>query len=56
MFEITANNEIIMSGKRWKEKKGIDGLPVYGSCKSGNLGSQERAKAILDELIKQIQS
>lgn len=52
MFEITKDNRIIMSGNRWREKKSkADGLPLYGSCRTGNLGSKKEAKAVLKELI-----
>jgi len=53
-FEITPDNEIIYSGSRWKEKKNVMGLPIYGSLRTGNLGTPERARKILDEIIKLI--
>jgi hypothetical protein len=51
-FEITSDHKIIMSGNLWKEKRYHNGLPRYGSCVSGNLGSPERAKEILNLIIQ----
>jgi hypothetical protein len=51
-FEITDDNCIIISGNRWKEKR-VGGMPIYGSCKTDQLGSRKMAKAILDILIKE---
>ena len=53
MFEITINNEIILSGKNWREKKSkADKLPMYGTCKTGRFKSKEEAEEVLKEIIK----
>ena len=52
IFEITKDNEVIMSGDGWKEKLGPDKLPIYGSLRTGKFKSKEIAEAVLQHMIK----
>lgn len=50
-LEITADNRLIISGERWKEKKDAQRLPIYGSialkCKT-----KREALSLRTELVK----
>jgi hypothetical protein len=50
-FSITPENEIVISGDSWREKRTPDGLPIYGSCKSGKLANREQAESVLNLII-----